>query len=62
VHYPSDVIAGFLLGLGWSTLCAMGIEAVRYFRQSKPGEPLEEKGLAEGTAPIEDAVSPHPEG
>lgn len=37
VHYPSDVIGGFLAGFAWATVCALGIEAIRYFRRRRPG-------------------------
>jgi undecaprenyl-diphosphatase len=33
VHYPSDVVAGFVMGFVWATCCATGIEVFRYFRQ-----------------------------
>lgn len=36
VHYPSDVLGGFIAGFAWATFCATGIEAVRYFRTRKP--------------------------
>lgn len=32
VHYPSDVIAGFLFGFVWVNLCIFGVEAVRVMR------------------------------
>jgi undecaprenyl-diphosphatase len=32
VHYLSDVVAGILAGLMWSTAAALGLEAVWYFR------------------------------
>jgi undecaprenyl-diphosphatase len=31
VHYPSDVAAGVIIGLGWAGFCLAGLEAVRVF-------------------------------
>jgi undecaprenyl-diphosphatase len=45
VHYPSDVIAGFVAGFAWAVICALGIEAVRYFRRRRPEVAAVEKGL-----------------
>lgn len=43
VHYPSDVAAGYAVGFAWAAFCALGIEAVRYFRGRRPGmEQVEE--------------------
>jgi undecaprenyl-diphosphatase len=40
VHYPSDVLAGFVVGIAWSTVCALAIEALRYFFGRRHSGPL----------------------
>lgn len=45
VHYPSDVLAGFVVGGAWAITCALGMEAVRYFRTRRPEVEIEEKDL-----------------
>ncbi|HET7274716.1 MAG TPA: phosphatase PAP2 family protein [Longimicrobiaceae bacterium] len=56
VHYPSDVVAGWLVGFIWATFAAFGIEAVRYFRTRKPEVILEEKDLQKGVRPIQETL------
>lgn len=45
VHYPSDVLAGFVVGGAWAVVCALGMEAVRYFRTKRPQVAAEERHL-----------------
>lgn len=57
VHYPSDVLAGYLSGLVWATSCALGIEAVRFFSTRKPEVHAAEADLDRGVQPIRNALS-----
>jgi undecaprenyl-diphosphatase len=47
VHYPSDVLAGAVVGLGWATFCMAGLAAVRVFAEGlSPSEFKHERELA----------------
>lgn len=61
VHYPSDVLGGFIVGIAWASFCALGIEAVRFFRGKSPDADRHEQDLDRGTAPLRDAMQTHPE-
>ena len=60
VHYPSDVLAGFLSGFVWATFCALGIEALRYFSDRKPEVRAAEADLERGIQPIREALRGEP--
>ena len=45
VHYPSDVIAGYLAGIAWVGFVAASIEAISYFAKRRPVTHAEEHDL-----------------
>lgn len=56
VHYPSDVLAGYVAALSWASFCALGIEAVRYFRYRAGEAAAAERDLDLGMDPVRDAL------
>lgn len=46
VHYPSDVLAGTIVGAAWAAFCMAGLEAVRVFAgRFQPSELAHERDL-----------------
>jgi membrane-associated phospholipid phosphatase len=45
VHYPSDVIGGFLAGMAWLAFVASSVTAVRFFAPRRPETRAEEHDL-----------------
>jgi undecaprenyl-diphosphatase len=58
VHYPSDVLAGFVIGFVWATICAAGMEVLRYFRYRDPRLGRAERDLDRATPLAPDAAKP----
>ena len=45
VHYPSDVLAGFVAGTAWTAFVAATITAIRFFAERKPEVEQAERDL-----------------
>ena len=45
VHYPSDIIAGFIAGLGWLTFVIATVKAIQFFADRRPQTHVEEHDL-----------------
>jgi membrane-associated phospholipid phosphatase len=45
VHYPSDVIAGFLGGMAWLGFVVAGMHGLQYFAKRRPETQIEEEDL-----------------
>lgn len=50
VHYPTDVVAGFILAAGWIFVVAAVMNAVRFFAVRRPETRREEEGLQQATS------------
>jgi undecaprenyl-diphosphatase len=45
VHYPTDVVGGFIAGLVWLGFVGASVAAIRFFAPRRPATAREEKGL-----------------
>jgi undecaprenyl-diphosphatase len=43
VHYPSDVIAGVIIGLSWAAFCMATLEAIQLYARRNAPQMLEEE-------------------
>ncbi len=57
VHYPTDVLAGLLVGGAWAAFCAAALEAVgQARRRRRRGDPAPDDGASPDAAPSDGAA------
>jgi undecaprenyl-diphosphatase len=50
VHYPSDVVAGVVIGLSWAAFCMATLEAIQRYAQRNAPEVTKDEVPAPGAA------------
>ena len=50
VHYPSDVIAGIIIGLGWAAFCMATLEALQVYARNRAPHVMQHEQPAPGGA------------